>query len=999
MKRIYGFLVLLVGLALTGCQLSDLHNLQETDPAPEGYVNISFGAQILGQPKVMTKVVDPDGEDINTMTLFCFDSYGLFISTATATLTPDSGTPSLSGSFKATIPNHTGIIHFVANQNMAKFSAQPGMSEDEVLSVLEGSSGMMIYWGRHEKSDPASGNIADELKGKTINLVRNHAKITVANPTTNGYLVVTGFAVVNSNAFGTVAPYHPEKGFFWTNDYTQMDFVTLPHNKAKLSDIHDVRHQESQYIFESENTSDDPISVIIAGYEPGDAGKTVKYYRVVLVDENVEQVLVVRNFEYILNITGTLSYGQSTFESALAAPATNNVWLSIADNINEVRSDSYILAVEETDIIIRADKETFDNQTYEVFYTYTDINGDPVAAAQAPSVTWLDGNNVAYHNFTNSYDAATGVGTIYLTLNHMDELDMRSGTLLVKSGPLQRKINVITIKAQDFTPAWITTQVYGLKTGEHITLVFNVPETTPDAVFPMEVLISTNILDVRSESGMDLPIRYSTDDDFYGSTDESINPWGYKYVMTVTEPGKQRVYFHNILEQDGNVASHISLESPFFNTLTRQFTFSDQNKAIMVEGLREYDAHNHMADDEVIYYMLVPQKRGAQVVFDSHLVDLDYAPTNPNYYLYPAVTDEFMFYTNNLDHSHVSHAAQFEFRAAFNTEQGGRILGFTPLSGVGGAAGATFHLETNKAKSAEIVRLASNAVGMTSILDASKTYAGNTYRSFVFELANYHPYHFAAKVNGQGDYTVGENPETVSDVTFTYQPGQEVNVEFDVTSFRAPSDASSVDPFGEQFEIYIDAPMLELDAARLAACNLTAAKIKADPSTPGRFIYTVDADRAAEKAFGTGAALAADATGADQSGERKTIPFKTKDIVSAGKITISSNEEKVVFYSKTFDVANSSITGTIKYNDGTLKDVPAQSFVPFELVSDNTRIGAITLSSDGNYQLRLRAEYEFEWETDKVQFEVEIDGKVYYAEYASLKDLFANPNVTMTLRL
>lgn len=35
-----------------------------------------------------------------------------------------------------------------------------------------------------------------------------------------------------------------------------------------------------------------------------------------------------------------------------------------------------------------------------------------------------------------------------------------------------------------------------------------------------------------------------------------------------------------------------------------------------------------------------------------------------------------------------------------------------------------------------------------------------------------------------------------------------VDIEFDVTSFRGTDD-KSVDPFGEEFEIYIDAPMLE----------------------------------------------------------------------------------------------------------------------------------------------------------------------------------------------
>lgn len=997
MKRIYGLIILLVGMAFTSCELSDMHNLMEENPAPEGYVNVSFGTQILGQPKVMTKVVDPDGEDINTMTLFCFDSYGLFISTATASLTPNSGSPSLSGAFDATIPSHTSIIHFVANQNMASFAAQPGMSESDVLSVLEGSSGMMIYWGRYQKSGD-SADVAEELKGKTINLIRNHAKITVANQANNGHLVVTGFVVVNSNAFGTVAPYHPEKGFYWNNNHELMDFVTLPHNTSKLSDINDVRAQESQYIFESENSSDDPLSVIIAGYLPDDANKTIRYYRVVLVDENVEQVLVVRNFEYILSIVGTLSYGQTTFDAALTAPATNNVWLSIADNINEVRSDSYILAVDETDIVIRADAETFVNPIYEVFYTFTDIDGNPVTASEAPEVTWLDNNNVANNNFTNNYDTSSGRGTIYLRLNNMGSMDMRSGTLLVKRGPLQRKISVVTIKAQDFTPAWITTQVYGLKTGEHITLVFNVPENTPDAVFPMEVLISTNILDVRSSSGMDLPIRYANSSDYYGSTDTAINPWGYKYVMTVTEPGKQRVYFHNILEQGDNVSSQISLESKFFNTLTRAFTFSDQNKALTVEGLQEYTNHPQGADDDVIYYMLVPQKKGAQVLFDSHFVNLNYTAANPdNYYLYPNTTDEIMLYSKYLDHSHVSHVGQFTFRGAFNTEQGGRILGFTPLAGVGGSAGVKYHLETNTAKSAEIIRLATNAQGMPSILDENVNYAGDTYRSFIFELANYRPFHFAAKINGQGEYAVGITEESVSNINFTYQPGQAVDVEIDITSFQG-SDGKCVDPFGREFEIYIDAPMLEIDAARLAACNLTADKLKADPATPGRFIYTVASTRDAERVFGMGDALVPDASGASQSGERKKLPFKTKDIVSAGEIVLSSEAEEVVFYTKKFEVANSSITGTIKYNDGSIKDVPAQSFVPFELVSDNTRIGAVTLTSDGNYALRLRAEYEFDWETDRVQFEVAIGDKTYYAEFDSIKDLFNNPNIIMTER-
>lgn len=94
----------------------------------------------------------------------------------------------------------------------------------------------------------------------------------------------------------------------------------------------------------------------------------------------------------------------------------------------------------------------------------------------------------------------------------------------------------------------------------------------------------------------------------------------------------------------------------------------------------------------------------------------------------------------------------------------------------------------------------------------------------------------------------------------------------------------------------------------------------------------------------------------NQSGERKTLHFTTKSIVSAGDIVISSNEEKVVFYSKTFRVTNKSMGGNIYYEDesGSLQPIPSSAFVAFERVSNSSRIGAVTVTADGRYELRLR---------------------------------------------
>ena len=166
----------------------------------------------------------------------------------------------------------------------------------------------------------------------------------------------------------------------------------------------------------------------------------------------------------------------------------------------------------------------------------------------------------------------------------------------------------------------------------------------------------------------------------------------------------------------------------------------------------------------------------------------------------------------------------------------------------------------------------------------------------------------------------------------------------------------------------------------------------------------MDADREKERAYFSGSNVVnRDNTpnaSVNQSGERKTLHFTTNSIVSAGDIVISSNEEKVVFYSKTFRVTNKSMTGNIYYEDesGTQKPIPAKAFVAFERVSNSSRIGAVTVTAGGQYELRLRKEYTFDWYTHPVQFHYELDGKVYRRTYESLSKLFESQDVILTLK-
>ena len=338
---------------------------------------------------------------------------------------------------------------------------------------------------------------------------------------------------------------------------------------------------------------------------------------------------------------------------------------------------------------------------------------------------------------------------------------------------------------------------------------------------------------------------------------------------------------------------------------------------------------------------------------------------------------------------------------------------------------------TTRAKSAEVVRLASNQKGSTPIWDANKKtwtenevtytdkYNGTTYRSVIFELANFRPFRFMASVAGEGladgdandgkDAVDHDSPQTekdsVTNVHLTYQPNQTIEVAFDITDFIAQVRTNpdeeyqnyTVDPFGRPFMVFIDAPMLEWDTSSDVYTKLLDAdKIG---TTDGVFWYKVSDNRATEFAFWSGEEYKAKSTRAT-AGERKILPFKTNKIVSAGEIRIYADEEEVIYDEKVFNVTNTPISGTITYGEdaepGHQTAMPAGAFVSFALESDNSRIGSITVTSDGNYELRLRPEYKFNWSGESIIVAYRDGTTVYSAKITDLETLFSSTALQLT---
>ena len=1141
-------------------------------------MHLSLGIDAPDPVEVVTRGVDPDGKALRSLTVFCFDRNGLLISTSTANVVPKQDSEdNTEGKITVSVPIATRIMHLVGNQNMSRFDRNTftNKSEDEVLSILEGSAGMLIYWARievptnvnslyqdaqYELSNGATGTaerahrtepeaIVDWLtietnpltaihrgiegKGNPIIFLRNQARFSIVSEglEENGdewkgkYFEVTGFAICNSPAFGTVAPYHSDYGFptYAYTDFTpyygvvsgtksnwlsDKNSVTLPARRDMLTNVTDVSNARDQFIFETNNESTQPVDLILKGYnmieKEGPNGTKVYereqneryYYRINIMDqESGDMIPIRRNHHYIVHIEDHLTNGCETFEEALRSPATNNIWLSISDEVKAVRDNEVELSVATTKLVMDANvlEEDFFARMQPFQFNVNKLSDDVVLNEDKLTVRWIENDQrVSTTHNPNlvigdavAFDTATGEGLITIQLNELPEGEEEvRGTLLVKYGRLQRKIRVVIVRQQSFVPAWVSSEVYGKLTndtyeGENVTVMFNIPETCPKELFPMKVLVTTNGLDGRAASGQVLPIVKKGDAGYGepfsidiqgsdGNPDVVLTDLGYKYEYTVNEPGQHRLYFRNIFEVEKGGVEYVVLQADHFETIAKPVTFVEHQNKILMPKLK---GHTATDDGDVIQYILVPQKRFAPVIFDIALEVSDgtgYGTLSK---------EEFLLYSSNIDHYPdddsrltVPEATikPSDFDCYFQPYDeslwgtGGRIFGFYPREEK--VANGTFwsqedvneepfhlfqiYLETNKPKSAEVVRIASNQKDSPSVKDASKEYNGMTFRSVTFELANYRPFRFAAQIRSEeslpykweGNYKVDASnnsssdtePEDIEGISFTYLPDQVVEVSFDITSFKA-SDGIQVTPFGTGFEIFIDAPMLTLQKGdnkgvimeggwnpvqhdledmkvdmfdkRADGTHYVEKKAKLEDLGNGRFVYRVDPNLNNEAdcwAFGPYAdnsypLIEDKSLNYKLMGDRKTIRFRKKSVVSDGQIVISANPEHVTYHSKTFNVNNTPIKGIIGYIDENenRQVVPAGQFVSFSRVLDDSRVGSLVVvpNTDGGpvqtkFELRLRGEYDFRWTDDPIKIQTQVDGKLYSKEISGIDELY-----------
>lgn len=949
-KKIALYLIAGIVTMLSACTDPDMGKSGGNTDLPDE-LTLQFSFTIPGNTVVNTRSIDPDGEPISSIWLFLFNESGYYLGHVRAnevSYSKDESTGKESGTFSTpSIPSTVRRIHFIANYNAADVNDNEllNRTEKEVMTRFTSSSGRLVYWGRKvfDSEEELTSYFTNENNIQTsspIILYRNQAAITYNS---NLDLQIQGFAICNTYAKGTVVPYNheDENGDPFDihfedeqDDHAVHDFVTLctGDDLIKATDPSDTEIQNDwglRYVFEHENDLDDPMFAIfkIDG----------NYYKLMIVDNNSNPYKIIRNHRYIFNFLSAppTTLGYANFEEAKNGVAANNVWVSIDNELPSIGDGSSSLTIEgETTRIYTEKKDEVINFTCTGGFT-----PDQVTA------TWISNEGLANSNLNLQYNATTGKGSVTVSLNEIADIP-QYGTLQIKAGKYPRIIQIVYLNKFSFAPVWTSSSV-PRKSGEPVSIVFNIPDTYPEELFPVECKISCNLFDANTNNQLEV-IEEKTVFTIDGQTVE--RDWDYKYVYKANKPGLHRVDFKTLIDdystnpEDPSDADDVLtwfLEAPYFNTIQRTINMVDEA----------------YADQKIIIYETTLMGNQASGTYEREITPIKGQTFDLKFYLEngtpagtkPAGTKIRIYMDKAVEPGHQEdewpdHLSE----AQYDAPNAGRYFIYTVPEG------ATYNENNNTRYLVSIPfrTVSAQCAGYARIAAASTD--GNSddqcYKSAI-----------VTRVNSPEAYNFDLQANDAKELSLLYGTGQKVTLR--ITPDMGDHTVSSC-------EILIKTQNLE------PAVN--NADVRWDDERDG-YVWTIT----------------------DLSAKTYTLDMLTKDVVSAETVTISEISGNVAFYEDEITIKNPSLTGYIQITD--YKFQTASPFIALEK-SDGTRIGAFTVNatiggSIGSYTLTLRGEYDFTEEEElKVIYSPLDSTDIYVGTTTITKLLETSPTLTLHLQ-
>lgn len=937
-KRIVLYLILGIVMILSACTDHNMDKSGMNMDLPDELA-LQFSFTILGNTVVNTRSIDPDGEPISSIWLFLFNESGYYLGHVRANEVSYSKdeTGKESGTFSTpSIPSTVRRIHFIANYNAADVNDSEllNRTEKEVMTRFTSSSGRLVYWGRkvfYTESELTS--YFNDNSSSPILLYRNQAAITYKKVYD---ININGFAICNTYAKGTVVPYNyeDENGDPFDihfedeqDDHAAHDFVTLctGDDLIKATDPSDTEVQNEwglRYVFEHENDLDDPMFAIfkIDG----------NYYKLMIVDSDSNPYKIIRNHRYVFNFLSAppTTLGYDTFEEAKNGVAANNVWVSIDNELPSIGDGTSSLTIEgETTRIYTEKKDEVINFTCKGGFTDGQV-----------TATWLSNEGLANNNLNLAYNEQTGKGSVTISLNEISDTP-QYGTLQIKAGKYTRIIQIVYLNKFSFAPIWTSSSV-PRKSGEPVSIVFNIPDTYPQELFPVKCKISCNLFDANTNNQLEV-IEEET---VFTIDDQTVErDWDYKYVYKADKPGLHRVDFKTLIDsypenpEDPSTEDEVLtwfLEAPYFNTIERTINMVD-------------DAY---ADQKIIIYETTENGSSGSGTYERNITPIKGQTFDLKFYLEkgnPAGTKIRLYMDKAVEPGKQEGSWPENLsNAEYDAPNAGRYFIYTVPTNAelddNNRYLITIPFRTVSAQCAGYARLAAANVDNEN--------PENCYKSaIVTRINNPEAYNFNLQANYEEElslsYGIGE------EVSLSIQPELGNNT---VSSCEFLIKTQNLEPADNN-----DATIVwddELDGYRWTITNLS-----------------------------------------DRS---YTLKMLTKDIVSAETVMISEISGNVAFYEDEIRIMNPSLTGYIQINGYNFQT--ESPFIALEK-SDGTRIGSFTVKAttgteNGTYTLTLRGEYDFtEDEELKVIYSPLEDNNVYVGT-TTVRELLTSPKLMLRLQ-
>lgn len=403
------------------------------DELPTEGVTLSIQLPNFTPQEISTRAGGETTESITSLWLVCYGTSDNYLDMKDCTKAYAAATADADGykKIKTNLPKGTETVHLVANvpdlteEQAAKLDAMKDITPD--LSKP-------ICWG--------AKTLSDLMNDSKISLTRQCAKVTVKTSVSN--FEITDLHVWHSASKGSIAPAGYEES---TNE-------KLAETTDLMDDTKPITGGPAAVVAVNETSAGKADIIIQAKYEG-----TEGFYKVALYkdDSKTAQYAMVRNHNYIVNVTSVNGAGYATEAEALKADPENRLQVTVVDDnpqiVDMIACKDYELGVCGTQTVAATNGK---NPIIVPITLVTNLKEDDAkdgklykAEISSDAQSWITActQNSKSTTTPTSPDESAPSGTKFvlnltLTANDKSE-DPRKGTITITSGDLKRTITIL----------------------------------------------------------------------------------------------------------------------------------------------------------------------------------------------------------------------------------------------------------------------------------------------------------------------------------------------------------------------------------------------------------------------------------------------------------------------------------------------------------------------------------------------------------------------------